>query len=124
MTTDLTAPLAATLASLESGWPIDRLNSARRAQEQQKMTDARETILWRIDEAVGGWINPVTARDLLADCAAEIRQRDVKIAEMATKMAKAKSIARDLLIVIQCHADKLDVTSADVAEYSAFLEAL
>lgn len=101
MTHDLTTRLAGTLSGLKLGLPISALNRLRRRdEEQRKMTDARETIYQLA---------------LVTDCAAEIRQRDATIAELAAKLTKAKGIAHDLLIVIQCHADKLNVTSADVA---------
>ena len=48
VTHDLTDPLTGTLSGLELGLPISALNRLRRREEQRKMTDARETILWRL----------------------------------------------------------------------------
>ncbi len=120
MTADLTASLAATAEALASGWTIDRINRARRVQEQQKMTDARETILWRLatardrvrkldapadDDELSIWVGGLSRSErstiatvladqlaLVTDCAAEIRQRDATIAELRGRVAALEAM--------------------------------
>ena len=120
MTHDLTDPLIGTLSGLELGLPISALNRLRRRKEQQKMTDARETILWRLatardrvrkldaptaDDELGIWIGGLSRSErstiatvladqlaLVTDCAAEIRQRDATIAELLERVAALEAM--------------------------------
>lgn len=120
MTHDLTTRLTGTLSGLELGLPISALNRLRRRKEQQQMTDARETILWRLatardrvrkldapDDAdsLVDWLRrqmPTTRWTishvltdqlaLVTDCAAEIRQRDATIAELRGRVAALEAM--------------------------------
>ena len=119
MTHDLTDPLTGTLSGLELGLPIEALNRLRRRKEQQ-MTDARETILWRLatardrvrkldaptdDDELGIWVGGLSRSErstiatvladqlaLVTDCAAEIRQRDATIAELRGRVAALEAM--------------------------------
>ena len=121
MTHDLTDPLTGTLSGLELGLPISALNRLRRREEQRKMTDARETILWRLatardrvrkldaptdDDELGIWVGGLSRSErstiatvladqlaLVTDCAAEIRQRDATIAELRGRVAALEAMA-------------------------------
>lgn len=120
MTHDLTTRLAGTLSGLELGLPIEALNRLRLREEQRKMTDARETILWRlatardrvrkldaptVDDELGIWIGGLSRSErstiatvladqlaLVTDCAAEIRQRDATIAELRGRVAALEAM--------------------------------
>lgn len=120
MTTDLTAPLAATVNGLTLGLPIEALNRLRRRDEEQQMADARETILWRLatardrvrkldapadDDELSIWIGGLSRSErstiatvladqlaLVTDCAAEIRQRDATIAELRGRVAALEAM--------------------------------
>ena len=120
MTHDLTDPLTGTLSGLELGLPISALNRLRRREEQQKMTDARETILWRLatardrvrkldaptdDDELGIWVGGLSRSErstiatvladqlaLVTDCAAEIRQRDATIAALRGRVAALEAM--------------------------------
>lgn len=120
MTHDLTTRLTGTLSGLELGLPIEALNRLRLREEQRKMTDARETILWRLatardrvrkmdaptdDEDLAVWVDCLSrsARSTIAtvladqlalvtDCAAEIRQRDATIAELRGRVAALEAM--------------------------------
>ena len=119
MTHDLTTRLTGTLSGLELGLPISALNRLRRRKEQQ-MTDARETILWRLatardrvrkldaptdDDELGIWVGGLSRSErstiatvladqlaLVTDCAAEIRQRDATIAELRGRVAALEAM--------------------------------
>ena len=119
MTHDLTDPLTGTLSGLELGLTIEDLNRLRRRKEQQ-MTDARETILWRLatardrvrkldaptdDDELGIWVGGLSRSErstiatvladqlaLVTDCAAEIRQRDATIAELRGRVAALEAM--------------------------------
>lgn len=118
MTHDLTTRLTGTLSGLELGLPISALNRLRRRKEQQ-MTDARETILWRLATArdrvrkldvpaeydFDTWAGSLFSSDrsavvstladqlaLVTDCAAEIRQRDATIAELRGRIAALEAM--------------------------------
>ena len=121
MTHDLTDPLTGTLSGLEFGLTISALNRLRRREEQRKMTDARETILWRLatardrvrkldaptdDDELGIWVGGLSRSErstiatvladqlaLVTDCAAEIRQRDATIAELRGRVAALEAMA-------------------------------
>ena len=121
MTHDLTDPLTGTLSGLELGLTISALNRLRRREEQRKMTDARETILWRLatardrvrkldaptdDDELGIWVGGLSRSErstiatvladqlaLVTDCAAEIRQRDATIAELRGRVAALEAMA-------------------------------
>ena len=121
MTHDLTDPLTGTLSGLELGLPISALNRLRLREEQRKMTDARETILWRLatardrvrkldaptaDDELSIWIGGLSRSErstiatvladqlaLVTDCAAEIRQRDATIAELRGRVAALEAMA-------------------------------
>ena len=120
MTHDLTTRLTGTLSGLELGLPISALNRLRRREEQRKMTDARETILWRLatardrvrkldaptdDDELGIWVGGLSRSErstiatvladqlaLVTDCAAEIRQRDATIAELRGRVAALEAM--------------------------------
>ena len=120
MTADLTTRLTGTLSGLELGLPISALNRLRRREEQRKMTDARETILWRLatardrvrkldaptaDDELSIWIGGLSRSErstiatvladqlaLVTDCAAEIRQRDATIAELRGRVAALEAM--------------------------------
>ena len=120
VTHDLTDPLTGTLSGLELGLPISALNRLRRREEQRKMTDARETILWRLatardrvrkldaptdDDELGIWVGGLSRSErstiatvladqlaLVTDCAAEIRQRDATIAELRGRIAALEAM--------------------------------
>ena len=120
MTHDLTTRLTGTLSGLELGLPISALNRLRRREEQRKMTDARETILWRLatardrvrkldaptdDDELGIWVGGLSRSErstiatvladqlaLVTDCAAEIRQRDATIAELRGRIAALEAM--------------------------------
>ena len=120
MTHDLTTRLTGTLSGLELGLPISALNRLRRREEQRKMTDARETILWRLatardrvrkldaptdDDELSIWIGGLSRSErstiatvladqlaLVTDCAAEIRQRDATIAELRGRVAALEAM--------------------------------
>ena len=119
MTHDLTTRLTGTLSGLELGLPISALNRLRRRKEQQ-MSDARETILWRLatardrvrkldaptdDDELGIWVGGLSRSErstiatvladqlaLVTDCAAEIRQRDATIAELRGRVAALEAM--------------------------------
>lgn len=119
MTHDLTTRLTGTLSGLELGLTISALNRLRRRKEQQ-MTDARETILWRLatardrvrkldaptdDDELGIWVGGLSRSErstiatvladqlaLVTDCAAEIRQRDATIAELRGRVAALEAM--------------------------------
>lgn len=121
MTADLTAPLTATVNGLTLGLPIEALNRLRLREEQRKMTDARETILWRLatardrvrrldapveDDELSIWVGGLSRSErstiatvladqlaLVTDCAAEIRQRDATIAELRGRVAALEAMA-------------------------------
>ena len=120
VTHDLTDPLTGTLSGLELGLSISALNRLRRRKEQQ-MTDARETILWRLatardrvrkldaptdDDELGIWVGGLSRSErstiatvladqlaLVTDCAAEIRQRDATIAELGARAREGEAAA-------------------------------
>ncbi len=120
VTHDLTTRLTGTLSGLELGLTISALNRLRRREEQQKMTDARETILWRLatardrvrkldaptaDDELGIWVGGLSRSErstiatvladqlaLVTDCAAEIRQRDATIAELRGRVAALEAM--------------------------------
>lgn len=119
MTHDLTTRLTGTLSGLELGLPIEALNRLRLREEQRKMTDARETILWRLAEArdrvrkldvpaeydFDTWASSLFSSErsavvnvladqlaLVTDCAAEIRQRDATIAELRGRVAALEAM--------------------------------
>lgn len=120
MTHDLTTRLTGTLSGLELGLTIEDLNRLRRRKEQQQMTDARETILWRLAEArdrvrkldapadddeLSIWVGGLSRSErstiatvladqlaLVTDCAAEIRQRDATIAELRGRVAALEAM--------------------------------
>lgn len=119
MTHDLTTRLTGTLSGLELGLTIEDLNRLRRRKEQQ-MTDARETILWRLatardrvrkldapveDDELSIWVGGLSRSErstiatvladqlaLVTDCAAEIRQRDATIAELRGRVAALEAM--------------------------------
>ena len=119
MTNDLTTRLTGTLSGLELGLPISALNRLRQREEQQ-MTDARETILWRLatardrvrkldapadDDELSIWVGGLSRSErstiatvladqlaLVTDCAAEIRQRDATIAELRGRVAALEAM--------------------------------